>query len=82
MGIDLGCHQLMQISPSMHIRSPEAIITRRRGELLQVLQAATAVWRPVAYRLLLSRPAGLRRARRSRSRTTTTGRAPGAPPYL
>jgi len=56
MGIDPGLHQPMQMIPSMHIKSPEAIITDEGGIPSHAQRAAPAAWRPVGRRL--PRPLG------------------------
>jgi len=61
----------MQIVPSTHIKSPEAIITDE-GELpFRARRAATAAWRPVGCRL----PRALAAATRTQRRASR----PGAP---
>ena len=61
MGIDPGRHQPMQIIPSMHAKSPEAIITDEGEKPSRAQGAAPAAWRPVARRL--PRPLGRASAR-------------------
>jgi len=56
MGIDPGRHQPMQIIPSMHVKSPEAIITDEKEKPSRAQRAAPAAWRPVGRRL--PRPLG------------------------
>jgi len=56
MGIDPGRHQPMQIFPSMHVKSPEAIITDEGEKPSRAQRAAPAAWRPVGRRL--PRPLG------------------------
>jgi len=51
MGIDPGRHQPMQIIPSMHVKSPEAIITDEGEKPSRAQRAAPAAWRPVGRRL-------------------------------
>jgi len=55
-GIDPGRHQPMQITPSMHVNSPEAIITDVGEKPSRAQRAAPAAWRPVGRRL--PRPLG------------------------
>jgi len=56
MGIDPGRHQPMQIIPSMHVKSPAAIITDEGEKPSRAKRAAPAAWRPVGRRL--PRPLG------------------------
>jgi len=56
MGIDPGRHQPMQIIPSMHVKSPEAIITDEGEKPSRAQRAAPAAWRPVGRGL--PRPLG------------------------
>jgi len=56
MGIDRGRHEPMQIIPSTHVKSPEAIITDEGEQPSRVQRAAPAPWRPVGRRL--PRPLG------------------------
>jgi len=56
MGIDPGRRQPMQIIPSMHVKSPEAIITDEEKKLSYAQRAAPAEWRAVGRRL--PRPLG------------------------
>jgi len=56
IGIDPGRHQPMQIIPSMHVNSPEAIITDEGEKPSHAQRAAPAAWRPVGRRL--PRPLG------------------------
>jgi len=56
MGIDPGRHQPMQIIPSMHVKSPEAIVTDEGEKPSHEQRAAPAAWRPVGRRL--PRPLG------------------------
>jgi len=58
MGIDPGRHRPMQIIPSMHVKSPEAIITDEGEKPSRAQRAAPAAWRSVGRRL----PRPLRRA--------------------
>jgi len=51
MGIDPGRHQPMQILPSTHVKSPEAIITDEGEKSSRAQRAAPAAWRPVGRRL-------------------------------
>jgi len=51
MGIDPGRHQPMQIIPSMHVKSPEAITTDEGEKRSRAQRAAPAAWRPVGRRL-------------------------------
>jgi len=69
MGIDPGRHQPMQIIPSMHVKSPEAIITDEGEKPSRAQRAAPAAWRPVGRRL----PRPLERA-------STLSSAPIRPP--
>jgi len=56
MGIDPGRHQLMQIIPSMHVVSRDAIITNEGEKPSRAQRAAPAAWCPVGRRL--PRPLG------------------------
>ena len=77
MGIDPGRHQPMQIIPSMHVKSPEAIITDEGEKPSRAQRAAPAAWRPVGRRL--PRPLGRARARSGApTRASRGARAPGA----
>jgi len=72
MGIDPGRHQPMQIIPSMHVKSPEAIITDEGEKPSRAQRAAPAAWRPVGRRL--PRPLG-----RASARSGAPTRPPAGP---